>query len=125
MSAPELLVAAGVLAAGAVAAGASDSVVDAGAAVDSLVSIITMELPMEILSPTLTRIEVISPAIGAGISILALSLSTVSRDWSSSTVSPSLTRISMISTSLKSPMSGTSIVVRLLNLISSQIGGRL
>jgi hypothetical protein len=48
-----------------------------------------------------------TPAVEEGISIEALSDSTVIRLCSTFTVSPGLTRISMTPTSLKSPMSGT------------------
>ena len=64
-------------------------------------------LPSDTLSPTLTRTSLTTPAEGDGISIVALSLSSVTSDCSAATVSPGLTRISMTSTSLKSPMSGT------------------
>jgi hypothetical protein len=64
-------------------------------------------LPCETLSPTLTRRSLTTPAALDGISIDALSLSTVIRLCSSATVSPGLTRTSMTATSLKSPMSGT------------------
>ncbi len=61
------------------------------------------------MSPSLTLNSLITPAIGDGISMVALSDSTVSRDSSALTMSPGLTRISMIGTSLKSPISGTKI----------------
>ena len=63
--------------------------------------------PWLTLSPSLALSSFTTPAWVDGISIDALSLSTVSRLWSTATVSPGLTRTSMTSTSLKSPMSGT------------------
>src|SRR5258706_192639 len=53
--------------------------------------------------------EIPSPAAGEGISIVALSDSTLMSDCSGFTVSPGLTRTSTTSTFLKSPMSGTKI----------------
>jgi hypothetical protein len=55
----------------------------------------------------LTRSSFTTPAPDDGISIDALSLSTVISDCSIATVSPGFTSTSIISTSLKSPMSGT------------------
>src|SRR5436190_4924315 len=63
--------------------------------------------PSLTLSPTLTFISLTTPAVLDGISIDALSLSTVTSDCSAATWSPGLTRTSITSTSLKSPMSGT------------------
>ena len=51
--------------------------------------------------------EVTTPAPGEGISIVALSDSSVMSDCSLATASPGLTSTSITSTSLKSPMSGT------------------
>ena len=51
------------------------------------------------------------PATVEGISILALSLSSVIRDCSTATVSPTLTNTSITSISSKSPISGTTTVV--------------
>src|SRR5882672_972518 len=84
---------AGVTAAGAPAAASSSSI----------------KLPFETLSPALTRNSFTTPAAGEGISIVALSDSTVMSDCSGWTTSPALTSTSMMSTSLKSPMSGTEI----------------
>src|SRR5690606_14454312 len=53
-----------------------------------------------------------TPAADEGISIEALSLSTVMSDCSSLIVSPGLTSTSMTETSLKSPMSGTLMSMR-------------
>ncbi len=64
-------------------------------------------MPSLTLSPSLTFISLTTPACDDGISIDALSDSTVTRLCSAFTVSPGLTSSSMISTSLKSPMSGT------------------
>ena len=63
--------------------------------------------PSLTVSPTLTLISFTTPACDDGISIDALSLSTVIRLCSTLTVSPGLTSTSMTATSLKSPMSGT------------------
>lgn len=62
---------------------------------------------MLILSPSLTLTSFTTPAADDGISIDALSDSTVTSDCSTFTVSPGLTSTSMTATSLKSPMSGT------------------
>jgi hypothetical protein len=59
------------------------------------------------LSPIFTISRFTTPAAGDGISIVALSDSSVTSELSFSTRSPGLTRISMTSTVLKSPMSGT------------------
>jgi hypothetical protein len=64
-------------------------------------------VPSETLSPTLRRSSFTTPAPGEGISMVALSDSSVTSDCSLPTVSPGLTRTSMTSTFLKSPMSGT------------------
>jgi len=63
--------------------------------------------PCETLSPTLILSSFTTPAPGDGISIVALSDSSVTRDCSCATASPGLTSTSMTSTLLKSPMSGT------------------
>src|SRR5438552_5004981 len=63
--------------------------------------------PWETLSPTLTRSSLMTPASEEGISIVALSDSSVMREASLATRSPGFTRTSMTSMSLKSPMSGT------------------
>src|SRR5205823_5078302 len=63
--------------------------------------------PSATLSPSLTSSSFTIPACDDGISIDALSLSTVMSDCSCFTASPGLTSNSMTSTSLKSPMSGT------------------
>src|SRR6267154_36680 len=82
----------------------------AGAAAAASVSSRTrIGLPCETLSPVLTRISFTTPAAGEGISIVALSDSTLMSDCSGFTVSPGLTRTSTTSTFLKSPMSGTKI----------------
>ena len=63
--------------------------------------------PCDTLSPSLTLSSLITPPCDAGISIEALSLSTVIRLCSGLMVSPGLTKTSMTAMSLKSPMSGT------------------
>ena len=63
--------------------------------------------PLLMRSPTLTLTALTTPPVLAGISIEALSDSTVMRLCSALTVSPTATSTSMTSTSLKSPMSGT------------------
>jgi hypothetical protein len=63
--------------------------------------------PFDTLSPTLILISFTTPAFGDGISMVALSDSSVTSDCSLDTASPGFTRTSMTSTSLKSPMSGT------------------
>src|SRR3954447_16572358 len=93
-------------AAAALAAGAAPSAAGGAAAAPSPSSNSTSD-PSLTLSPTLTFISLTTPAALDGISIDALSLSTVISDCSAATRSPGLTSTSMISTSLKSPMSGT------------------
>ncbi|KAG0771028.1 hypothetical protein G6F22_016854 [Rhizopus arrhizus] len=63
--------------------------------------------PSATLSPTFTAMDFTTPPCDAGISIEALSDSTVIRLCSALIVSPTATSTSMTSTSLKSPMSGT------------------
>jgi pyruvate dehydrogenase E2 component (dihydrolipoamide acetyltransferase) len=87
----------------AAAPAAAGAVADAEASACSISS----RLPSPTLSPSLTFISLTTPACDEGISIDALSLSTVTSDCSTLTVSPGLTSSSMTSTSLKSPMSGT------------------
>ena len=79
----------------------------APAAAAAPVSSISSSVPSLILSPSATFSSLTTPACDDGISIEALSLSTVTRLCSALTVSPGLTSSSMIWTSLKSPMSGT------------------
>ena len=100
----------GALATGALAAGDGARFASAAAAAAfaaSAASSTRIALPSETLSPTLTRTSFTTPADGDGISIVALSLSSVTSDCSTATVSPGFTRISTTSTLLKSPMSGT------------------
>src|SRR5688572_8696273 len=66
--------------------------------------------PFDTLSPTLILSSFTTPALGDGISIVALSDSSVISDCSFATVSPGFTRTSITSTSLKSPISGTGTV---------------
>ena len=70
-------------------------------------STIAIRSPMLTVSPTLTFSSFSTPAADDGISIEALSDSTVISDCSTLTVSPGLTSTSITATSLKSPMSGT------------------
>ncbi len=78
------------------------------------VSTIKMSAPFATLSPTLTLICFTTPACDEGISIEALSDSTVISESSTAMVSPTLTNTSMISTESKSPISGTSTSIKLL-----------
>src|SRR5206468_12048699 len=73
----------------------------------SAASIVSNTEPSDTLSPTFTRSSFTTPACDDGISMEALSLSTVTSDCSTLTVSPGFTRTSITATSLKSPMSGT------------------
>ena len=111
---PTLAGTTGVTAATAAAAGAGADFVSAtgagvavatGAAPAS--SSVTTNEPCLTLSPTLTSTSLTTPAWLDGISIDALSDSTVISDWSSATVSPGLTISSITVTSSKSPISGT------------------
>src|SRR5215813_4076231 len=86
------------------AGGGAGSVLGFSAVADSSMR---MGEPLETLSPTLTLIDCTVPAPGDGISIVALSDSSVMSDCSLAIASPGLTSTSMTSTSLKSPMSGT------------------
>src|SRR5271165_6556774 len=79
----------------------------AGAASAPAASIRAISTPIETLSPTLVTTSATVPAIGEGTSIVALSDSSVTSDWSTLTLSPGFTSTSMTGTSLKSPMSGT------------------
>src|SRR5450830_360275 len=79
----------------------------AGAATPAASSTISSKVPSETLSPTLILISWTTPAWVDGISIDALSDSTVTSDWSTLIVSPGLIISSMTSTSLKSPIFGT------------------
>ena len=90
--------------AGAAAAGAATGAA-AGAAPSA--SSVRISEPSLTVSPSLTFSSLTTPACDDGISIEALSLSTVMSDCSALTASPGLTRSSMTATSLKSPMSGT------------------
>ena len=94
-------------AAGAGAVGAAGATIGAAAAAGALPSSRASRSPMLITSPSLTLRSLSTPAADDGISIEALSDSTVTRDCSTLMVSPTLTSTSMTETSLKSPMSGT------------------
>src|SRR5258706_7916744 len=91
----------------AAAAGGGAGLEDGAAAAPALSSSTRIGDPSETLSPSLIRSSFTTPERGDGISIVALSDSSVMREVSFSTRSPAFTRTSMISTSLKSPMSGT------------------
>src|SRR5215472_11577154 len=91
------------------ALGAADGAAAFGgtAAAAASASRTAMTEPFETLSPTFTRNSRTTPASDDGISIVALSDSSVMREASFATRSPGLTRTSMTSTLSKSPMSGT------------------
>src|SRR5574343_635952 len=76
--------------------------------------------PWLTLSPSLTLSSFTTPACDDGISIEALSDSTVIRLCSAFTVSPGLTSTSMMATSLKSPMSGTCTSINAMSFSRSQ-----
>ena len=77
------------------------------AAMSLAVSSSNTRAPAEILSPTLILSSVTVPPKGAGMSMAALSDSTVMMESSAARASPGFTMISMTSTSLKLPISGT------------------
>ena len=91
--------------AGAEAAGAAAGAL--GALTASTPSRIANKSPILILSPNLTLSSFNTPACDDGISIEALSDSTVTKDCSTLMLSPGLTKTSITATSLKSPISGT------------------
>src|SRR5450830_59254 len=104
---------AGVAATAAVAVGAG-----AGAAAAALLASTNSSTePSATLSPTLIFNSFTTPAVLDGISMLALSDSTVISDCSTLMVSPTLTSNSITSTSLKSPISGTLTSLRLMSLL--------
>ena len=76
-------------------------------------------MPWLTVSPSLTFSSFTMPACDDGISIEALSLSTVISDCSAFTVSPGLTSTSITATSLKSPMSGTLMSIEAIALTPS------
>jgi hypothetical protein len=98
---------AGAAAAAAAGTGAAAGVGAVTGAAAPAASSTSTSVPSDTLSPSLTFSSFTTPACDDGISIDALSLSTVNSDCSAFTVSPGFTRTSMTSTSLKSPMSGT------------------
>ena len=102
---------AGAGAAAATGADAGAAAAGAGAAASPAVSSNSTKEPSLILSPTATLSSFTTPAWLEGISIDALSDSTVISDCSTVTVSPGLTSNSITPTSAKSPMSGTLISV--------------
>ena len=71
-----------------------------------------MTWPAETVSPTATRTAMIVPASGAGMSMVALSDSSVISGSSAATVSPGAMCTSMTGTSAKSPISGTVTSIR-------------
>jgi hypothetical protein len=94
-------------AAEAAGAAATATATATGAAAATVPSKMASRSPMLTVSPTLTLSSLSTPACEDGISIEALSDSTVISDCSTLMVSPGLTMTSMTATSLKSPMSGT------------------
>ncbi|MPM78422.1 hypothetical protein SDC9_125433 [bioreactor metagenome] len=96
----------GAAGAAAATAGAGADAADAGAAAAPCALIWPTTSPTLTLSPTFSVSAVMVPAAGDGISIDALSDSTVNSDCSAVTVSPTFTSSSITATSLKSPMSG-------------------
>jgi hypothetical protein len=99
-------------------AGAGVGVVSAIAGVSAVTSV-SITVPSEILSPSLTSSFSTTPECEQGMSIAALSDSMVTSEASLATLSPGLTRMSMTATSLKLPMSGT-LISMLGFMISSQ-----
>ena len=88
--------------------GAAWAGVDLGAeTAASELSSVNTTVPCLTLSPSLTLSSFTTPAALEGISIDALSDSTVRSDWSALMLSPGLTNSSITVTSSKSPMSGT------------------
>jgi hypothetical protein len=81
--------------------------------------------PCETLSPSLTFSSLTTPACDEGISIDALSLSTVIRLCSTWIASPGLTKISITATSRKSPMSGTNTSTRPAAGVGAETAGAL
>ena len=91
----------------ATGAGAAGATVCTGAATDGaaaatapLASIVTINAPSDTLSPTLTLTSFTTPSNGAGTSIVALSVSSVSSVCSALTWSPAFTATSITGTSL-------------------------
>ena len=76
-------------------------------------------LPSLTLSPTFTTTDFTTPSRGDGTSMVALSDSSETSGSSAFTLSPGLTKTSITGTSLKSPMSGTLMSIRLLIALSS------
>ena len=95
---------------------------DSAASADSST---TMTEPCLTLSPSATLISLTMPAWLDGISIDALSDSTVMSDCSALTVSPGLTNNSITPTSSKSPMSGTLISTNAIVCLAFLVGRRL
>ena len=93
--------------AGAAGAAAAGAAAGAGVAASPATSSMSTSEPFFTLSPKPTLSSLTTPAWLDGISIEALSDSTVIRLCSALTLSPGLTSSSMTATSSKSPMSGT------------------
>ena len=91
----------------AAASPAAAAAAGAEAAAAPSASTISTTEPSLTLSPTPTLSSFTTPAVLDGISIDALSDSTVISDCSALTVSPTFTSTSITATSSKSPMSGT------------------
>ncbi len=87
---------------------AGSATLAAAGASPSAASIIRINPPCAALSPTLILTSLTVPPKGAGISIEALSDSSVMSESSLLTVSPALTKTSITSTLSKFPISGTS-----------------
>src|SRR5262245_44126138 len=105
----------GALAAGCGAGSGAAADLAAGAvAAPPSASSVRISVPSETLSPFLSLSSLITPACGAGTSIVALSDSSVMSGSSFFTLSPGLTSTSITGMFLKSPMSGTCISMSLL-----------
>ena len=81
---------------------------------------VPITVPVDIVSPAATVSALMTPFSGDGISMEALSVSTIIRPSSRSTVSPTPTSTSITSTSSKSPRSGTTMsIVFAMSLVPS------
>ncbi|MNE99736.1 hypothetical protein D3C80_1984590 [compost metagenome] len=87
-------------AAGAAALAGAGAAAAGWAASLSATSISATTLPSDRLSPSLTLISLTTPATEDGTSMVALSLSSVTRPWSFFTVSPTATSTSITGISL-------------------------
>jgi len=93
--------------AGAAAGAAAAADFVAGAAVSAVSSSVRISVPWDTLSPGFRLSAFIVPADGEGMSIVALSDSSVTSESSLFTTSPGLTNTSITGMFLKSPISGT------------------